>query len=143
MRKARHALCTAALDRRAFNTHLASLDLATVVPPVVSTGAGAAGEVTCFTWAGYEIPELHPDHVKKYGGSSETTFFAVKQIWRFGQQTLCAARALLRGRQKHARPTPALRTATGELPRMWPEVPPHSRRLSSEYRVAGSPAMGA
>ena len=55
--------------------------------------------------------------------------FAVKQIPRFRQKHRCAARALLRGRQKHARPTLALRTATGELPRMWPEVPPHSRRL--------------
>ena len=55
--------------------------------------------------------------------------FAVKQIPKFGQQTACAARVLLRGRHTYARPTLALRTATGELPRMWPEVPPHSRRL--------------
>ncbi len=63
-------------DRRAFNARLSSLGLAMAALPVVPTAARAAGEVTYFTWAGYEIPELHPGYVEKYGGSPETAFFA-------------------------------------------------------------------
>jgi spermidine/putrescine transport system substrate-binding protein len=64
------------MDRRAFNAGLASLGLAMVTVPVVPTAAQAAGDMTYFTWAGYEIPELHPSYVEKYGGSPETAFFA-------------------------------------------------------------------
>jgi spermidine/putrescine-binding protein len=32
--------------------------------------------VTYFTWAGYEIPELHPEYAAKYGGSPTAVFFA-------------------------------------------------------------------
>ena len=64
------------LDRRTFNAKLASLGLAMVAFPVASSTARAAGEVTYFTWAGYEIPELHPAYIEKYGGSPETAFFA-------------------------------------------------------------------
>ncbi len=64
------------MDRRTFNTGLASLGLAMVTLPVVSTAARAAGNMTYFTWAGYEIPELHPSYVEKYGGSPDVAFFA-------------------------------------------------------------------
>ena len=63
-------------DRRAFNAGLASLGLAMVTMPVVSGAARAAGNMTYFTWAGYEIPELHPAYVEKYGGSPDVAFFA-------------------------------------------------------------------
>jgi len=63
-------------DRRAFNAGLASLGLAMVTLPVMSRGARAAGDMTYFTWAGYEIPELHPSYVEKYGGSPKVAFFA-------------------------------------------------------------------
>jgi spermidine/putrescine-binding protein len=72
----RHPSQMQCLDRRAFNAKLATLGLAMVTLPVVSTPARSAGEVTYFTWAGYEIPELHPSYIEKYGGSPETTFFA-------------------------------------------------------------------
>jgi spermidine/putrescine transport system substrate-binding protein len=63
-------------DRRAFNKHLASLGLASVAMPLVSGAAQSAGEINYFTWAGYEIPELHPAYIEKYGGSPETSFYA-------------------------------------------------------------------
>ena len=63
-------------DRRAFNRHLASLGLLPVAMPLASGTAFGAGEMTYFTWAGYEIPELHPAYIEKYGGSPEVTFFA-------------------------------------------------------------------
>jgi spermidine/putrescine-binding protein len=64
------------MDRRTFNAGLASLGLAMVTVPVGSTVARAAGDMTYFTWAGYEIPELHPSYVEKYGGSPDVAFFA-------------------------------------------------------------------
>lgn len=63
-------------DRRAFNRHLASLGLAAVAVPLVPNMARSAGEITYFTWAGYEIPELHPAYIEKYGGSPDMAFFA-------------------------------------------------------------------
>ncbi len=72
----RHHRHLEGLDRRTFNAKLASLGLAMVAFPVASSTARAAGEVTYFTWAGYEIPELHPAYIEKYGGSPETAFFA-------------------------------------------------------------------
>ena len=63
-------------DRRAFNRYLASLGLASVAVPMVPGLARSAEEITYFTWAGYEIPELHPAYVEKYGGSPDVTFFA-------------------------------------------------------------------
>lgn len=66
-------------DRRAFNARLSSLGLAMAVLPVVPTTVRAAGDVTYFTWAGYEVPELHPSYIEQYGGSPETTFFADEQ----------------------------------------------------------------
>lgn len=64
------------MDRRTFNAGLASLGLAMVTLPVASRAARAAGDMTYFTWAGYEIPELHPGYVEKYGGSPNVAFFA-------------------------------------------------------------------
>ncbi len=63
-------------DRRAFNRHLASLGLIPVALPLARRSAFAAGEMTYFTWAGYEIPELHPSYIETYGGSPDVTFFA-------------------------------------------------------------------
>ncbi len=63
-------------DRRTFMRHLASLGLVPVAVPFVSGAASASEGMTYFTWAGYEIPELHPSYVEKYGQSPEVAFFA-------------------------------------------------------------------
>jgi spermidine/putrescine-binding protein len=76
VKSASDLLHTRRMDRRAFNKALASLGLAMVTLPVVPRAARAAGDMTYFTWAGYEIPELHPSYVEKYGGSPDVTFFA-------------------------------------------------------------------
>ncbi len=63
-------------DRRAFIRHLASLGLASLVMPFPLRAARGADEMTYFTWASYEIPELHMAYVEKYGGSPAVTFYA-------------------------------------------------------------------
>ena len=61
--------------------------------------------------------------------------FAVKQIPRFGQQTLCAARVLLRGRQTYARTYACL---AKPRPVSYPVCGPKSRRTAGVYiRVPG------
>lgn len=64
------------LDRRAFHRHLARLGLAAVAVPILPWRASAAGDLAYFTWAGYEVPELHLAYVQEHGGSPEISFFA-------------------------------------------------------------------
>ena len=47
-----------------------------VAIPLGATSARAEADMTYFTWAGYEIPELHPSYIQKYGSSPDTAFFA-------------------------------------------------------------------
>ena len=63
------------LSRRAFARALAAVGLGFVTIPVWTRRARAAGEVTVFTWAGYEVPELHQAYVEKYGGPPGFNFF--------------------------------------------------------------------
>jgi spermidine/putrescine-binding protein len=53
-----------------------SLALGILTSSLVGVSARAEGDVTYFTWAGYEVPELHPDYIAKYGGSPDVAFFA-------------------------------------------------------------------
>ncbi len=64
---------------------------------------------------------------------------AVKKIPRFGKQTLCAAGARLRERQKCARPVPVLRTATGGLPRVMVRSPVAQRAAVFSLHGGGWP----
>lgn len=65
----------AMMDRRSFNRYLGSLGLGLMMLPLAAGRGRAAGNITYFTWAGYEVPELHPSFVEKYGGSPEISFF--------------------------------------------------------------------
>lgn len=65
-----------ALSRRAFSKGLASMGLAAVTLGGMTRQASARERIKYFTWAGYEVPQLHPDYVKKYGTSPDTSFFA-------------------------------------------------------------------
>ncbi len=65
--------------------------------------------------------------------------FAVKKIPQFGKQTLCAAGARLRERQKCARPVPVLRTATGGLPRVMVRSPVAQRAAVFSLHGGGWP----
>lgn len=52
-----------------------------VASAVVMQGPGGValadtGDVTYFTWAGYELPEFHQEFIDEHGGSPDSTFFA-------------------------------------------------------------------
>ena len=51
-----------------------------LVPAALTFGRPARAaeptDITYFTWASYEVPELHPSYIEKYGGSPTSTFFA-------------------------------------------------------------------
>lgn len=64
------------LTRRDFNRGLASIGLAVVALPLVPRAALAAREhPMVFTWAGYEVPEMHKEYIDKYGESPLFTLF--------------------------------------------------------------------
>lgn len=63
------------LSRRAFASALAAAGVGLVVQPLTARRAGAAEEITYFTWAEYEKPDFHQDYIKKYGGSPAISIF--------------------------------------------------------------------
>ena len=72
-------LCAGKLDRRAFNRVLASVGLATVAMPFAPGAARAAGEITYFTWGGYDDPKHHQDYTEKYGGPPAFILFGEEE----------------------------------------------------------------
>ncbi|MEX1108306.1 MAG: hypothetical protein WEC00_05290, partial [Dongiaceae bacterium] len=55
------------MTRRQMTTALASVGLGLVTMPVFKQPAAAAvNDITYYTWASYEVPELHPSYVEKY-----------------------------------------------------------------------------
>ncbi len=57
------------LSRRDFQKGLASVGLFTLSAPLWSRRARADDHPVCFTWAGYEVPEMHQPYIDKYGES--------------------------------------------------------------------------
>ena len=59
------------LTRRDFKAGLAAAGLGLTAMPLAGRRAGAVGDddPTCFTWAGYEVPEMHRSYIEKYGDS--------------------------------------------------------------------------
>ncbi len=59
------------LDRRDFSKGLASVGLVTIGSSVVPQRAYAAADEqpVCFTWGGYEVPEMHGEYITKHGES--------------------------------------------------------------------------
>ncbi|MBC6440305.1 MAG: extracellular solute-binding protein [Rhodospirillales bacterium] len=59
------------LSKRDFHAGLASVGLGMTLMPFASgKGRAQTGEdPVCFTWAGYEVPEMHLDYIEKYGNS--------------------------------------------------------------------------
>jgi spermidine/putrescine transport system substrate-binding protein len=64
------------LTRRELQATLAGAGLAAVMMPLVPGSASAAEEAIYFTWSGYDIPELFPAYIEKYGQAPETPLFA-------------------------------------------------------------------
>jgi spermidine/putrescine-binding protein len=73
------------LDRRAVNRVLASVGVATVALPLKAGLAQDApsyptdDELTVFTWAGYEVPDLFMPYVNKHGKVPSFTFFGEEE----------------------------------------------------------------
>lgn len=57
------------VTRRRFKQAMASVGLATITLPTGRARAASAGDLMMFTWAGYELPELHTEFVSKHGES--------------------------------------------------------------------------
>jgi spermidine/putrescine-binding protein len=62
-------------DRRTVARAMASLGLATAVAPIAARAEQGRMPIY-FTWSGYEIPELHPPFVTKYGTQVDFSNFA-------------------------------------------------------------------
>jgi len=64
------------ISRRQLNKGLAALGLGLVTMPVMNQRARAAeNDIIYYTWEGYEIPELHPAYIAKYGASPQNAIF--------------------------------------------------------------------
>jgi spermidine/putrescine transport system substrate-binding protein len=67
------------LTRRQLTRALAGAGLAMVAMPIVCRPAHAAGDLTFFTWSGYDDPGFFPQYVKKHGSSPDMPVFADEQ----------------------------------------------------------------
>jgi spermidine/putrescine-binding protein len=70
-------LLTGQLSRREFGKALGAMGLA--VTAFAPRLAAAAPSLTVYEWAGYDVPELHPGYVAKYGASPEFPLFASEE----------------------------------------------------------------
>lgn len=61
--------------RREVHAAMAAAGLGLATFAGAGRSAQAAGEITYFTWAGYDIPEFFPAYVEKYGGPPSTSLF--------------------------------------------------------------------
>ncbi len=70
------AVRSGGLNRREFNKLLAAVGLTTaMVPMSAKTSRAADGEAIYYTWAGYDVPEMWPGYVEKYGVTPELPTF--------------------------------------------------------------------
>ena len=79
----RSRLANRDITRRQMHMVLASVGVGTIA---VGTGARGAfadtpidDELTVFTWAGYDIPELHPGFTAKYGTDPNFALFGEEE----------------------------------------------------------------
>lgn len=64
------------ISRRQALRTVAAGGLAVGLVPVTARLARAAVDLMIFEWAGYEIPELHPEFIEAHGASPSYSFFA-------------------------------------------------------------------
>ena len=67
------------LSRRDFTRALGAVGLSMAALPMLRSPAKAAPNLTVFGWAGYDVPELHPQFVEKYGASPNMPVFATEE----------------------------------------------------------------
>ena len=75
--KIRDDIALGRLSRRDLGKLMAAAGVAMVAMPVGGRSArAAAGDMTYFTWSGYDLPEFFPGYVEKHGGPPSTALFA-------------------------------------------------------------------
>jgi len=65
------ALRRPGFSRRDFNRMLASAGLSVAAMPLLSKPGAAAGDLTFYTWSGYDIPEICPKYRARHGTSPD------------------------------------------------------------------------
>ncbi len=68
-------LASGKMTRRGFSKALAAAGVGIATMPAIPKLAKAEDQAVLFEWGGYEIPELHPDYVEKYGTSPDAVLF--------------------------------------------------------------------
>ena len=64
------------LSRRDVMTALSAVGVASVSVPMLRRPALADGDLTVFTWSGYELPEFYTAYTEKYGTDPAFSFYA-------------------------------------------------------------------
>jgi spermidine/putrescine transport system substrate-binding protein len=67
------------ISRRDLAKALAAAGLGVAMVPLIPGRPRAAGEITVFTWSGYEVPELHQAYAAARGGPPEFAFFGEEE----------------------------------------------------------------
>jgi len=67
------------LSRRDLNRALAAVCLSFAVMPLTAWSSRAAGNLTFFTWGGYDVPEAAPQYGAKHGGPPDFSIFASEE----------------------------------------------------------------
>jgi spermidine/putrescine-binding protein len=67
------------LSRRDFTRALGAVGLSMTALPMLRRPAKAAANLTVFGWAGYDVPELFPSFVEKYGEAPEYPLFGSEE----------------------------------------------------------------
>lgn len=67
------------LSRRDFGRALAAAGVAVAALPVIGRPARAEADLTVFGWSGYEVPELYPSFMEKYGQAPNYPLFGAEE----------------------------------------------------------------
>jgi len=66
-------------DRRTFMQGVAAAGLSTVLIPTAPKFVKADATVTYFTWSGYDLPEMFPEYIAKYGTPPNFAIFGEEE----------------------------------------------------------------
>jgi spermidine/putrescine transport system substrate-binding protein len=75
----RDRMADGSLSRRQVSKLLAAAGLAMVTVPLAGGRSRAAGDLSFFTWTGYDDPGFFPKYVEKHGGPPDLPVFADEQ----------------------------------------------------------------
>ncbi|MEX2650752.1 MAG: extracellular solute-binding protein [Alphaproteobacteria bacterium] len=75
----RERLAEGTITRREVSRAMAAAGVAALSIPLLAAPARAGGEITYFTWAGYELPDFAQAYVDKYGGTPNYSIFGEEE----------------------------------------------------------------